>query len=348
MTIIDAGYYPSIQATITAAPVGASVYIPANGYTEDITIDKPLRLLCDWPVLTGSITIQADNVSLSNLTIKGASVPYKPIYIGAVKNATIRRVTVDGSPNEAIYHDGGGENIRVLDCEIYNHTLSAIDCNDTRTVGFLARGNYCHDGGAGVHAVGHGVQIIENRFRDLSSFGVVLNDEKYVATYVQDALISNNIFNGIGKGNLVSPRYAINLVLSTQLDDGGVLVSGNVISDMHEIVGQPCYAIRAIGRVTVNNNAIRGVIGQAGEACGIAVNDDVNGRTFAFVNNNRIENVPAEKRFTYGLIVAPNSDAILQSNLIGVGAVLTAENAIVDQSNAAVREGNYLGMTPIA
>lgn len=357
MRLINVREFNSIQDAIDSSLPNSIVHIPAGAYVENIRVNKSLRLIGDGmgrAIVNGSVTIETDtygvplaDIEVCGLTINGKEAPNKPLYIGAVQNCTIQRVRVNGSPMEAIYHEDVqgkvSRDIRIQDCEVFNPGLSAIDSNDTETQGFIVRGNLCRGGGAGVHFVGKGATITDNQFYDQSGFGVILTDERFTATYAQDVIISNNVFHGIGLGNTTSPRFAIRSTLSTSQEDGGILVSNNIVSDMYEVKGQPCYAIYVTGRARIRNNILRGVIGQAGEGAGIVLAGDKNGTTFGIVDGNTLEAVPLAKRFTYGILAAQTAEGLITNNVIMDGSVTTPGGALVTYTPNAVSAGNYYG-----
>jgi hypothetical protein len=305
--LLDVREFASLQAAIDAAP--AVLHIPAGTYTGNFAISAPMKLTGDGAgtIITGSIDIKADDVQVCDLTINGATAQNKPIYIGAVSNCTIQRVRVDGSPNEAIYHDGIGKNIRVMDCEIFNHGLSAIDCNSAATVGFYATGNYIHDGGSGIHVVGQDVYVVDNVLEDLSGFvGIISNKERFITQYVRNLVISRNHISNFGASS-TGPRYGIAIGL-TELDEN-IIVSENTIYRMHETAGQPCRAINAEnGRgLIVSNNIISDCIGDAAEGVGISVSQGI-------LHHNIIRGTG----WQYGIIC---SDSVVESCFVEDGAV---------------------------
>jgi hypothetical protein len=317
----------TLQQRINETPKGGTLTLTGvQTITAPLVINKPLTL--NWQGLTidatqsnGAIVIETltQGVPLAGVTIQGVTIKGgagHAVFIGTVKDFTLRDSLIDGSQEEAIFHrDLYGKvssNIRIQDNTIINYTFGAIDSDDPELDGMVISGNVMRDGADGVHFVGRNATISDNQFINLSGIALTANVERFDATYIQGVVISNNVFDRIHSAG--GATYAINSILSTAFDDGGMLITGNVISNMQGAPNQPCYAIRITGRALVSNNVIRGASGS--ETIAIAVSDDyfVNGQTYGVVSHNVIEQ--AQSNFDYGILFSVGAWGVADSNII--------------------------------
>jgi hypothetical protein len=296
--------------TITAPLViNKSITLDFTGLTIDATQSNGAIVI---ETLTYGVPLA--NVTIQGVTIKGGA--GHAVFIGTVKDFTLRDSKIIGSQEEAIFHrDLFGKvssNIRIQNNTISNYTFGAIDSDDPLLDGMMITGNVMRDGTDGVHFVGMNATITDNQFINLGGIALTANVERFDATYVQNVVIANNVFDRIHSEG--GATYAINSILSTAFGDGGMLITGNVISNMQGAQNQPCYAIRVTGRALVTNNVIRGATGS--ETIGIAVSDDyfAGGQTFGIVAHNVIEQ--AQHNYDYGVFFSVNAFGIAEGNVI--------------------------------
>lgn len=317
----------TLQQRINETPKGGTLTLTGvQTITTPIVINKPITL--NWYGLTidatqsdGAIIIETlvygvpvEGVTIQGVTIKGGA--GHAVWVGTVRDFTLRNSLIDGSQAEAIFHrDLYGKvsaNIRIQDNTIINYTFGAIDSDDPGLDGMVITGNVMRDGVDGVHFVGRNATITNNQFINLGGIAITANVERFDATYIQGVVIANNIFDRIH--SMGGATYAINSILSTAFDDGGMLITGNVISNMQGADNQPCYGIRVTGRALVTNNVLRGASGS--ETIGIAVSDDyfAGGQTYGIVSHNVIEQ--AQNNYDYGILFSVGAWGIADANVI--------------------------------
>ena len=296
---------------VITTPIVINKSITLNGY--GLTIDATQS---NGAIVVETLTYGApvEGVTIQGVTIKGGA--GHAVWVGTVRNFTLRDTFINGSQAEAIFHrDIFGKvssNIRIQNNTIINYTFGAIDSDDPELDGMIITGNVMRDGNDGVHFVGKNATITNNQFINLSGIALTANVERFDATYIQGVVISGNLFDRIHSAGTAT--YAINSILSTAFDDGGMLITGNIISNMQGAANQPCYGIRVTGRALVSNNVLRGATGS--ETIGIAVSDDyfVGGQTYAIVSNNVIEQ--AQTNYDYGILFSVNAWGVSDSNVV--------------------------------
>jgi hypothetical protein len=314
----------TLQQRVNETPAGGTLKLAGvQTITAPLVINKSITL--DFTGLTidatksdGAIVIETltYGVPVTGVTIQGATIKGGAghvVWVGAVKDFTLRDSIVTGGTKEAIYHQDTygkvSKNIRIENNTIYGHAMGAIDSNDPGLDGMVITGNVIRDGEAGIHFVGHNATISDNQFINLSGIALTLNVEQWRDSYVQNVIIANNLFQGIH--SVGAATYAINSMTSS-FGDGGILITGNVITDMQGVDGQPCYAIHVSGRALVSNNLIRGATGTT--TVGIAVDDDPFTQTNVIVSHNVIEQ--AEHNYDYGVFFSVNAFGIAEGNIV--------------------------------
>jgi hypothetical protein len=310
-----------------------------------------------------------NNITIRDLTVKApttGSDPYlKAIYTNGCENVTIQRVKVDGSKYEAIYCEGAGgtrKNYRVVNCEVCNHSMTAIDINETSGNVQYVQNNYIHDGG-GIAIRGERAVVTGNVILDTIGVGIGLYQEG-TGVYHTDNVIANNIISGTSAGSSLTV-YGIYINARTDYDNGGIIVRDNVISDILQESGKGLYGIQATGAVSIIGNTIRGTTGSgATSQIAIATTAD-NGRMY--VADNVIEPVATDaNRWHYGILCSGDGNAIFANNIVyatsvgdGVGipfrdlqgaAILMGNifQGVTNYGTATINNGGELNNTPLS
>ena len=342
LTLVGAGIGKTILDFSACENVNAGGYTNPGHCYGAVTIDS---------LVNGS---PLKNITIKDMTIKTSVVArgagFHPVLVGAVDNCITENIEVDGSIGEAIYHeDNRGKLSRrwvVRGCQISNHQMSAINSNDPELRDALITQNYIRDGANGIVMVGLGGQIINNVLERITDYGIlVLCESPYSGVFLEDYIIAGNVIRDTGIGNTNRPRYGITAVLSGE--DMGLIVSNNIISNMHEVAGMPCYAIRSSGNMTISNNLIRGAIGQAGESVGIAIaagsKDNVSNSSIV---GNRVESSASATRYTWGILISNevlSDGAHLVGNHVAVGAITDTGYSFRDERGKSNCIGNVFG-----
>lgn len=195
----------NLQRTIDEAPANSEVRLAAGTYKGPLVIDKPITIIGGKGVVIDGqkngtvITVEADHVSISGLTIKksGKGAQEAGLLLKKVKQAKIKNNSFD-NVQYGIYIRGGGRHV------ITGNTISSY------TGHFSTRGN-------GIHLLSTNENKLTNNTIKQVQDGVYIDDS------------SDNLL----KGNRISDsRYALHFMFSAQNRAESNQLSNNITGIM--------------------------------------------------------------------------------------------------------------------
>jgi len=216
----SAAPFQTIQEAINAATAGDLISVAAGDYVEDLLIDKSLTLVgvdkatttvtgvavrpsTDWPLLVSNIYIHADDVTISDLTIKSPVVGATE-YSGCIALA--------------------GQNVEIAGCDFEVATGDISQAIQT-----YAAGNE-PDPGLGSIA---GLHIHDCTFTHLAPAvgtaqyeGIYINPQTDAVTAADTIIIENNTFSGALIRAITTERSSTIIRGNTISTDATILAAG--------------------------------------------------------------------------------------------------------------------------
>ena len=245
--------YPTIQAAVTAAPAGATIYVCAGTYTGPVTIDKQLRLLgaqYGRDARTGRTTPAQESV----VTSTGAG-----FVVGAVDGVTVDGFTFSGSTGDGIDALNRGSSFTFVD------NVFADNQN-----------------GMNVDAAGPARSTIaKNRFtaNNRGTIGQAGTGVLFTSGAANGITVSDNLFerhgsaavNSIGDPNPANRSVGIVISANSSVDDSSFAVINNANGALVErnqatkapsaVDGTIIYIVGNTDRLTVSRNILSGDVG---------------------------------------------------------------------------------------
>lgn len=214
--------FPSIQAAVSAAKNGDTIYVRNGRYNENILIEKPLTLQGEErnsTIIDGGGTGSVINILSGNVDIQGLTVTHGETGIDIrpsrpVKNITIKDVLVTLNSGAGILsRHSGGEHI--IEASVFSYNIG-YGINAHQFSQSIIRDNHIFGNGAGLR-VGWGslIQVRRNIVYHNKTNGIY-PDSCYYSTFENNLIFSNSTL-GIKMG-YISSRNIIrgNIVLENK------------------------------------------------------------------------------------------------------------------------------------
>jgi hypothetical protein len=194
-------YHSTIQTAINAAANGDEIVADAGTYPENITVNKPLTLKGaskTTTILSGStdvgIYIDADNVIIENLTVRGASTQGLLTNCGS-DNLTITNVAVENSGKSG-FNINGVNTATLTNITATNNAGTGISISASRSItidGVTTVDNIFAGGfssGVGIFSGGACASSVGGPATNAVTIGGAVNIDEPFAIYQQGSAIS--------------------------------------------------------------------------------------------------------------------------------------------------------------
>ncbi len=217
--------FMTIQAAVDAAGPGAKIRVCPGTYNEQVTINKPLRIIGDNGAVVKRSGMTANTTSLST----GAPIS-AAILVKDTTEVTIRSLTVDGANNGItgcgprligifVQSGGGSSNVEVKNSSVHDFQKNGITGNEPGT-DIRVTGNVVTGIGPTTGAAQNGIQI---------GFGAKGRiDENTVANHIWSPCVSISVCAFVATDLLIfsanDVRITENTVGKSQV---GIFLQGN-------------------------------------------------------------------------------------------------------------------------
>jgi parallel beta helix pectate lyase-like protein len=251
----------TIQAAVTAAPVGATIYVCAGTYTGPVNITKKLRLLgaqYGRDARTGRTTAAQESV----ITSPGAG-----FVVGAVDGVTVDGFTFSGSTGDGIDALNRGSGFTFVD-NVFTDNQNGMNVNAIGPVrSTIARNRFTANNRGTIGQAGTGVLFTSGPANDVT--------------------VSDNLFERHGSaavnsiGDPAPNDRSVGIVISTNrsVDDSSFAVINNANGATVErnqatkapsaADGTIIYIVGNTNRLTVSRNILSGDVGTGISANGL-------------------------------------------------------------------------------
>jgi hypothetical protein len=239
--------YITVSAAITAAAAGDTVKVCPGAYTEDVLVDKELRLKGakhdvsvrhrtfaspNESTITGQVTIEAEEVKFEGFSLTNPGEGLGVLVKAVANEATVKKNIINGvgGPSFANHSVGVYLELGPDDVSVTGNRITNIESNNPGGSPGTAQGILVGDSTSNDPSLN--TKIDGNRISDITSatrgaYGVQLNNGAGAGTGYTEAVVRGNRISNLS-GNWV---HAIGLEGETP----NVEVGYNVISDLTDV-----------------------------------------------------------------------------------------------------------------
>lgn len=306
--------YESIQTAIDEEGANSVIELNDTEYATDISINSPnitLRGGDSTPVIDGEITVTADHVSISGVTVTNSETGYGIVATDVsgltIENSTLRNIgTATDSSAQAIYFDNSSGTI-------HNNTISNVADGNSES----SKGIFIGDSDETIRGE---IEITDNRISGVS--------------------VNQSDFDSGGVG-------AYGILVNANLTDK-LTITGNSISDLSGLWAHGIGLEADTPNAEVSSNEIRDFSATKGDTSDADAFRDEAAIFFGFngdastvsINGNAFANL------AYGILPNPDTQQTPIGRIVVVdGPIQTAVDYAAEGDTIELYSGTYEGIT---
>jgi parallel beta-helix repeat protein len=309
------GNYTTIQAAITAAIAGDTVYVYNGTYSERVTVNKQLSLVGNSRenvIIDGYgggnvVTVSANYVNINTFTIRNGQKGIKMNFNN--NHCNIMNCTVYGNINNGIDCTFYNTYVNVINCAIYNNNNHGFYSSGYSDFGTIINSNINNSANSGIYISSSKQFIITNcSSYNNTEYGMYISSNQ---NQITNCTSYNNTY-GIALLSANKNKLRNNTINNNVYNFG---VDGTVpnafdqdIDPSNTINGKPIYYLKSQSNLELNETHNFGFLGLFSCTNITAKNSDVNGIVMASTTGSTLSNIVAHHSIGNGIRLFSSSN----------------------------------------